>query len=226
MLRKWWMLSFYMYHLCMFQYMLQWTCLVCTWCITRCDVKKNLEMSIEYLKRATFIIKKEVGGRELTKLWVYSLVLPSQLRFPPNVFFPNFVRGGMVQSLDRCAMMGCPSFLFSIWQKKVKSVNAWTWNMFNRFPHSALREKVRVSHLHSVKKNSVNTRASWRSHSLRRMKCLNILICIYVIICLDIYTWCIYNELLCFTFVSLAYMRTWLTHIRSPRKVRCKPFYV
>ena len=76
--------------------------------------KKNLEMSIEYLKRATFIIKKEVGGRELTKLWVYSLVLPSQLRFPPNVFFPNFVRGGMVQSLDRCAMMGCPSFLFCI----------------------------------------------------------------------------------------------------------------
>ena len=56
--------------------------------------KKTLEMSIEYLKRATFIIKKEVGGRELTKLWVYSLVLPSQLRFPPNVFFPNFVRGG------------------------------------------------------------------------------------------------------------------------------------
>ena len=116
------------------------------WC------QKNLEMSIEYLKRATFIIKKEVGGRELTKLWVYSLVLPSQLRFPPNVFFPNFVRGGMVQSLDRCAMMGCPSFLFCIWQKKVKRVNAWTWNMFNRFPHSALREKVRVSHLHSVKK--------------------------------------------------------------------------
>ena len=36
-------------------------------------------------------------------------------------------------------------------------------------------------------KNSVNTRVSWRSHSLRRMKCLNILICIYVIICLDIY---------------------------------------
>jgi hypothetical protein len=50
-------------------------------------------MSIEYLQRATFTIKKEVGGRELTKLWVYSLVLPSQLRFPPNVFFPNFVRG-------------------------------------------------------------------------------------------------------------------------------------
>ena len=46
-------------------------------------------MSIEYLQRATLIIKKEVGGRELTKLWVYSLVLPSQLRFPPNVFFPN-----------------------------------------------------------------------------------------------------------------------------------------
>ena len=66
-------------------------------------------MSIEYLQRATFTIKKEVGGRELTKLWVYSLVLPSQLRFPPNVFFPNFVRGGVVQSLDRCAMMGCPS---------------------------------------------------------------------------------------------------------------------
>ena len=86
------------------------------WC------QKNLEMSIEYLKRATFIIKKEVGGRELTKLWVYSLVLPSQLRFPPNVFFPNFVRGGMVQSLDRCAMMGCPSFLFCIWQKKS---NVW-----------------------------------------------------------------------------------------------------
>ena len=69
-------------------------------------------MSIEYLQRATFTIKKEVGGRELTKLWVYNLVLPSQLRFPPNVFFPNFVRGGVVQSLDRCAMMECPSFLF------------------------------------------------------------------------------------------------------------------
>ena len=68
-------------------------------------------MSIEYLQRATFTIKKEVGGRELTKLWVYNLVLPSQLRFPPDVFFPNFVRG-VVQSLDRCAMMGCPSFLF------------------------------------------------------------------------------------------------------------------
>ena len=39
------------------------------WC------QKNLEMSIEYLQRATLIIKKEVGGRELTKLWVYSLVL-------------------------------------------------------------------------------------------------------------------------------------------------------
>ena len=51
-------------------------------------------MSIQYLQRATFTIKKEVGGRELTKLWVYGLVLPSQLRFPPNVFFPNFVRGG------------------------------------------------------------------------------------------------------------------------------------
>ena len=38
-------------------------------------MSKNLEMSIEYLQRATFIIKKEVGGRELTKLWVYSLVL-------------------------------------------------------------------------------------------------------------------------------------------------------
>ena len=38
-------------------------------------MSKKLEMSIEYLKRATFIIKKEVGGRELTKLWVYSLVL-------------------------------------------------------------------------------------------------------------------------------------------------------
>lgn len=36
---------------------------------------KKLEMSIEYLQRATFTIKKEVGGRELTKLWVYSLVL-------------------------------------------------------------------------------------------------------------------------------------------------------
>ena len=44
-------------------------------CITCCDVKKNLEMSIQYLQRATFTIKKEVGGRELTKLWVYGLVL-------------------------------------------------------------------------------------------------------------------------------------------------------
>ena len=38
-------------------------------------MSKNLEMSIQYLQRATFTIKKEVGGRELTKLWVYGLVL-------------------------------------------------------------------------------------------------------------------------------------------------------
>ena len=122
MLRKWWMLSFYMYHLCMFQYMLQWTCLVCTWCITRCDVKKNLEMSIEYLKRATFIIKKEVGGRELTKLWVYSLVLPSQLRFPPNVFFPNFVRGEWSKVWIDVQWWGVHPFCFAYDKRKS---NVW-----------------------------------------------------------------------------------------------------
>ena len=122
MLRKWWMLSFYMYHLCMFQYMLQWTCLVCTWCITCCDVKKNLEMSIEYLKRATFIIKKEVGGRELTKLWVYSLVLPSQLRFPPNVFFPNFVRGEWSKVWIDVQWWGVHPFCFAYDKRKS---NVW-----------------------------------------------------------------------------------------------------
>jgi DNA-binding transcriptional regulator YdaS (Cro superfamily) len=153
MLRKWWMMSFYMYRLCMFQYMLQWTCLVCACYITCCDVKKKLEMSIEYLQRATFTIKKEVGGRELTKLWVYSLVLPSQLRFPPNVFFPNFVRGEWSKVWIDVQWWGVHPSCFSKWQKKVKHVNAWTWNMFNRFPHSALREKVRWSHLHSVMSN-------------------------------------------------------------------------
>ena len=39
-----------------------------------------------------------------------------------------------------------------------------------------------------------------------------------------VYVMYIYNELLCFTFVYVAYVRAWLTHIRSPRKVWCKPF--
>ena len=34
------------------------------------ETKKMNEMSFEYLQRATFTIKKVVGGRELTKLWV------------------------------------------------------------------------------------------------------------------------------------------------------------
>ena len=120
-------------------------------------------------------------------------------------------------------MMGCPSFLFLQLTKESQTcerVNMKYVQQISPFcfarkspmeplafiiPHSALREKVRWSHLHSVmsnkqtqKKNSVNTRASWRSHSLRRMKCLNRLLCIYVYYMLryiyryirDVYTIC------------------------------------
>ena len=39
--------------------------------VVMCKSKKNDEMNAtEYLQRATFTSKKEVGGRELTKLWV------------------------------------------------------------------------------------------------------------------------------------------------------------
>ena len=41
-------------------------------------------------------------------------------------------------------------------------------------------EPLAFSHVKQTKKNSVNTCASWRPHSLRRMKCLNRLLCIYV----------------------------------------------
>ena len=63
MLRKWWMLSFYMCHLCMFQYMLQWTCLACTWCITRCDVKKTLKCRLNIWSVQHLLSRKWwVGG--------------------------------------------------------------------------------------------------------------------------------------------------------------------
>ena len=91
------------------------------WC------QKNLEMSIEYLKRATFIIKKEVGGRELTKLWVYSLVLPSQLRFPPNVFFPNFVRGEWSKVWIDVQWWGVHPFCFAYDKRKSDKRKSNVW---------------------------------------------------------------------------------------------------
>ena len=121
-------------------------------------------MSIEYLQRATFTIKKEVGGRELTKLWVYNLVLPSQLRFPPNVFFPNFVRG-VVQSLDRCAMMGCPSFLFLQLTKESQTCERVNMKYVQQISPFCFARKVRRSHLHSVMSNKQTPKKKQCEHS-------------------------------------------------------------
>ena len=145
-------------------------------------------MSIEYLKRATFIIKKEVGGRELTKLWVYSLVLPSQLRFPPNVFFPNFVRGGNGPKFGSMCNDGVSILFVLHMTKESQTCECVNMKYVQQISPFCFARKSPSEPPAFSQKNSVNTRVSWRSHSLRRMKCLNILICIYVIIYSDIYT--------------------------------------
>ena len=93
----------------------------------------------------------------------------------------------MVQSLDRCAMMGCPSFLFLQMTKESQTCERVNMKYVQQispfcFARKSPMEPLAFSHVKQTnqKKNSVNTCASWRPHSLRRMKCLNRLLCIYV----------------------------------------------
>ena len=93
----------------------------------------------------------------------------------------------MVQSLDRCAMMGCPSCLFLQMTKESQTCERVNMKYVQQispfcFARKSPMEPLAFSHVKQTnpKKNSVNTCASWRSHSLRRMECLNRLLCIYV----------------------------------------------
>ena len=114
-------------------------------------------------------------------------------------------------------MMGCPSFLFLQLTKESQTCERVNMKYVQQispfcFARKSPMEPLAFSHVKQTnpKKNSVNTRASWRSHSLRRMKCLNRLLCIYVYymlryiyIYIYIYTYVMYIQYVFMFYVSV-----------------------